>query len=97
MVIAIIALLISILLPSLSKARELAKRSVCAANLGGSGKAIAMYANQARGSFPMASKQRAHITTGANIPGTNPTMNPDGVSGSAAEGYQSLRHALRLR
>ena len=42
-VVAIIALLISILLPSLSKARELAKRSVCAANLAGNGKAIAMY------------------------------------------------------
>ncbi len=88
-VIAIIALLISILLPSLSKARELAKRSVCAANLGGSGKAIAMYANTARGAFPMATKTRVHTTTNANIPGTNPTQNLDGNTGTAAEGHES--------
>lgn len=69
-VIAIIALLISILLPSLSKARELAKRSVCAANLGGTGKALAMYANTARGSFPLNSKARAMATLNANGNGT---------------------------
>lgn len=49
---AIVALLVAILLPSLSRARELAKRSVCSANLGGNGKSLAIYANQYRGIFP---------------------------------------------
>ncbi len=63
-VVAIIALLISILLPSLSKARELAKRSACAANLGGHGKAIGMYAGQYRGSYPLVTKTRGRATSG---------------------------------
>jgi prepilin-type N-terminal cleavage/methylation domain-containing protein len=44
-VVAIIALLISILLPSLSRARELSKRLVCASNLSGLGKACKIYAS----------------------------------------------------
>ncbi len=44
-VVAIIALLISILLPSLSRARELSKRLVCGANLSGIGKACKIYAS----------------------------------------------------
>lgn len=45
-VVAIIALLISILLPSLARAREISKRTVCAANLKGIGTSIATYANE---------------------------------------------------
>ncbi len=45
-VVAIIALLISILLPSLSRARELSKRTVCSANLRGWGSACKIYANE---------------------------------------------------
>lgn len=84
-VVAIIALLISILLPSLSKARELAKRSVCAANLAGHGKAIAMYANSARGQFPQATKTRVHRTEGAGTAGANAsvTINPTGSADEA--------------
>lgn len=44
-VVAIIALLISILLPSLSRARELSKRLVCAANLSGIGKSCKIYSS----------------------------------------------------
>ncbi|MFQ5489471.1 MAG: type II secretion system protein [Phycisphaerae bacterium] len=44
-VVAIIALLISILLPSLSRARELSKRLVCGANVKGLGTACKIYAN----------------------------------------------------
>jgi prepilin-type N-terminal cleavage/methylation domain-containing protein len=51
-VVAIIALLISILLPSLSRARELAKRSVCASNLSGIGKGQHIYANDNLDWFP---------------------------------------------
>lgn len=45
-VIGIIALLVSILMPALGRARELAKRIQCAANLNGIGKAIALYQNE---------------------------------------------------
>ena len=44
-VVAIIALLISILLPSLSRARELSKRVVCGANMRGVGQSSKIYAN----------------------------------------------------
>jgi len=45
-VVAIIALLISILLPSLSRARELSKRLVCGAHLKGLGTSFKIYANE---------------------------------------------------
>lgn len=53
-VVAIIALLISILLPSLSRARELSKRTVCASNLHGVAQAMYIYA-QDGDVFPMTS------------------------------------------
>jgi prepilin-type N-terminal cleavage/methylation domain-containing protein len=51
-VVAIIALLISILLPSISRAKELAQRAVCAANLRGIGQGFYIYANDNREWFP---------------------------------------------
>ncbi|MFN4241872.1 MAG: type II secretion system protein [Tepidisphaerales bacterium] len=51
-VIGIIALLISILLPSLNRARETANRVKCASNLRQIGQAIALYANENRGAYP---------------------------------------------
>ncbi len=51
-VVAIIALLISILLPSLSRARELAKRAVCSSNLRGVGTGMQIYANENDDWFP---------------------------------------------
>ena len=53
-VIGIIALLISILLPSLNRAREQANRIKCAANLRTIGQAIMMYTNEGRqqGNYP---------------------------------------------
>ncbi len=44
-VVAIIALLISILLPSLARAREITKRAVCAANQRGIGQGCHIYSN----------------------------------------------------
>lgn len=52
-VIGIIALLISILLPSLSRARQSANQLACLANLRSIGSAIQMYANQSRDSLPI--------------------------------------------
>jgi len=51
-VIGIIALLISILLPSLNRAREQANRVKCASNLRQIGQGLQMYANENKGNFP---------------------------------------------
>ena len=51
-VVSIIALLVSILLPALSKARDAAKRVVCASNLKQITTATAMYASENDGRFP---------------------------------------------
>jgi prepilin-type N-terminal cleavage/methylation domain-containing protein len=51
-VIGIIALLISILLPSLSKARESANRAACLSNVRQIVTAFVMYTNDNKGSFP---------------------------------------------
>ena len=52
-VIAIISLLVSILLPSLRSAKDLAKRAVCASNLNNIGRGIAQYGNEYDGRLPM--------------------------------------------
>lgn len=59
-VIGIIALLISILLPSLNRARETANRVKCGNNLRQIGLALKLYANENRGQFP-----RAQYSAGA--------------------------------
>lgn len=51
-VISIIALLVSILMPSLGKARELAERASCMATLNGAGKAWVMYMDSNDDSIP---------------------------------------------
>ncbi|HDZ22600.1 hypothetical protein LCGC14_0660800 [marine sediment metagenome] len=52
-VIAIIAILVTILLPSLTKARDLAKKATCQASLNGIGKALALYMAQNDDRTPM--------------------------------------------
>ena len=51
-VVAIIALLVAILVPSLQKARALAKQTVCGSNLRQIGYALRMYANDNSGRAP---------------------------------------------
>ncbi|HEY4328193.1 MAG TPA: prepilin-type N-terminal cleavage/methylation domain-containing protein [Phycisphaerae bacterium] len=58
-VVAIIALLIAILLPSLGRAREMAKRSVCAANLKAVGQDFVLYGAQWNDSLPIVSDDGA--------------------------------------
>lgn len=62
-VVAIIALLISILLPSLARARELSKRAVCAANLKGMGTGFYTYANENGDVWPIAAGATATSNT----------------------------------
>jgi len=52
-VVAIIALLIAILLPSLGKARELANRSYCAANIRGIIQSMVVYSNENNDAYPL--------------------------------------------
>ena len=58
-VIGIIALLIAILLPTLSRAREQSKAAVCLSNLRQIGIGVVMYANANRGCFPQNSHRGA--------------------------------------
>jgi prepilin-type N-terminal cleavage/methylation domain-containing protein len=63
-VIGIVALLISILLPSLNKARDAAKRTVCLSNLRELGNSIRLYATAFKDSIPigyMAEKQFSYV------------------------------------
>ena len=60
-VISIIAILISILLPALAKARELANRAVCMANVRGIIQSMVTYAQSNNGTFPVTP---AHCPTG---------------------------------
>lgn len=75
-VIGIIALLISILLPSLNRARETANRVKCAANLKSIGQAMMLYANDNRGAYPRTIYAAATTplipTWGSGAIGTNP-------------------------
>jgi prepilin-type N-terminal cleavage/methylation domain-containing protein/prepilin-type processing-associated H-X9-DG protein len=67
-VIGIIALLISILLPTLSKARESANRAKCLANLKSIGQAMTLYAQTNQGRLPNQNpRQTALDYDGVNV------------------------------
>jgi prepilin-type N-terminal cleavage/methylation domain-containing protein len=69
-VIGIIALLISILLPSLNQARENAKATQCLSNLRQLGLAFMMYANAHGGKLPPRTASRSIPTVAPFTPGT---------------------------
>ena len=79
-VIGIIALLISILLPSLNRARETANRVKCASNLKQIGQAILLYSNENRNAYP-----RTKYVVSAGATGTAiPTWGSPYIAGAAA-------------
>jgi len=64
-VVAIIALLVSILLPTLGRARELARQSVCATNVKGVSTGFVMYTNQNNDKYPnLLTKYAGALTQG---------------------------------
>jgi len=81
-VVAIIALLISILLPSLSRARASAKAVKCAANLASVGKSVHTYLAESKSKFP---RSYDYLDSDGNI-----VYTPSGGEG----GYQHWSYAL---
>jgi prepilin-type N-terminal cleavage/methylation domain-containing protein/prepilin-type processing-associated H-X9-DG protein len=80
-VIGIIALLISILLPALGRAREAAARIVCASNMRQIGTAINMYLAENKSTYPPLWYPGDYATSGGNTidpGGYNGTLGPDG-------------------
>jgi type II secretory pathway pseudopilin PulG len=63
-VIGIIAVLVSLLLPSLNKAREQANRTKCLANLRSIGQLVTIYENMFRGCTPVGFNIVKQTTTG---------------------------------
>ncbi len=83
-VISIIALLIAILLPSLAKAKELANRSVCSANVRSIVQSLIIYAQSNNGQF--ASVDAPAGSTYQNGPGS-PTNGESTSAGGVVESY----------
>jgi prepilin-type N-terminal cleavage/methylation domain-containing protein len=81
-VIGIIALLVSILLPALNKAREQARRTQCLSNLRSIGQMMNMYANTFQGALPIgfstgsgsAGVYQNNYSIGRKQPSTTPTV-----------------------
>ena len=97
-VIGIIALLISILLPSLNRARETANRVKCASNLKQIGLAILLYSNENRGLYPRtkASTPKAALTgTIHNMQAISHTA-PDPFTNTAADATDNVPQSLVL-
>ncbi len=76
-VISIIAILVSILLPALAKARELANRAVCMANIRGIIQSMLTYSQANSGAFPAALVKvggigvtSGDVVNGPTVPGT---------------------------
>lgn len=91
-VVAIIALLIGILLPSLSRAREIANRSVCASNLTGLYKSMYTYSVTSKDLFP----KMGSLTSGS-VTGFKEKTRASGVTfgvNTASEGQNNATAAL---
>jgi prepilin-type N-terminal cleavage/methylation domain-containing protein len=98
-VIGIIALLISILLPSLNRAREQANRIKCANNLRQIGLAIQMYATENSGNFPRTYFNATKQTVTANNVGYNVenSFDPTGKAGKVGENNVTASFFLLLK
>lgn len=79
-VVAIIALLISILLPSLGKAKEMANRVYCAANMTGITKSLILYGSDNADRFPSVPGPSNGANYSVNFPSNaTSSLTPDGA------------------
>jgi prepilin-type processing-associated H-X9-DG protein len=77
-VIFIVALIVSILLPSITRLRHTSGRTRCGSNLRQIGQAILLYTNENKGAFPRtAYKPGAMPTWGTGAAAANPFSSPD--------------------
>ena len=93
-VIAIIALLMGILMPALSRVRQLAYRLVCGANLSGIGKTMLVYANDCDGELPRAGGRRS-VWGGPVVWNAADRMAAYGTAGGA-DGHATISSSLYL-
>jgi prepilin-type N-terminal cleavage/methylation domain-containing protein len=93
-VIAIIAVLLAILMPSLTGAKALAKRLQCAKKLSGVGRAFGMYTDQYNGLLPLLETYKKSPTAKATDPFTACTETPAllGKRGIPDDGKYYWRH-----
>jgi len=93
-VIGIIALLISILLPSLNRARETANRVKCGSNLRQLGQAIVLYANENKGTYPITKRNTLPVVTwGAGAT----ALDPFGTAGAVDDVTAALFLLMRTQ
>jgi len=96
-VIGIIALLISILLPSLNRARETANRVKCASNMRQIGQAILLYSNDNKGAYPR-TLYTSTLTAGSECTWATgaPSANQDPFASGAPESFNDVSAAMFL-
>lgn len=90
-VIAILSLLVTTLMPSLSRAKELARSTMCSTNLRNIGVGLAIYQAQSR-DFVVPSYNMTGVAGGADVPldGWAPILDRDGVVPGKRESAGSL-------
>ena len=98
-VISIIAMLLAILMPALSKVKKIAARVVCGTNLKGLGTAQTVYAHDYRGEYTVQGRGGGHIwdtSTTARTAGWEDPLKPWGTAGNITVGaslYLLVREA----
>jgi prepilin-type N-terminal cleavage/methylation domain-containing protein/prepilin-type processing-associated H-X9-DG protein len=94
-VIGIIALLISILLPSLNRARETANRVKCASNMRQVGQAILLYSNDNKGAYPRTLYTNG-VTAGSACTWATGAACSDPFASGAQESFNDVSAAMFL-
>ena len=94
-VVAIISLLVSILLPSLSRAKDLARKVVCASNLRNIGLASAVYRGDWDGVFPTSNLNTYSAFTGPG-PGVNVGCGRWATGGVGGDQVASYQHYIDI-